>query len=81
MLEKSEGLTHTLPQEDTSASLAIFATKHLLKKSEGGAHSPYEDNRASSAQKIRASQMLMPSEGNNPPPLTMPLYPSLGLSP
>ena len=69
MLEKSEGLTHTLPQEDTSASLAIFA-KHLLKKSEGGAHSPYEDNRASSAQKIRASHMLMPSEGNNPPPLS-----------
>jgi hypothetical protein len=64
MLEKSEGHTHVLPQEDTSASLAIIA-KHLLKKSEGGTHSPYEDTRASCARKISASHMLKQSEGKN----------------
>jgi hypothetical protein len=64
MMEKSEGRTHVLPQEDTLASLAIIAT-HLLKKSEGGAQSPYEDTRASSARKISASHMLKQSEGNN----------------
>ncbi len=49
MLEKSEGRTQALPQEETSASLAIIAT-HLLEKSEGGTQAlPQEDTTASLA--------------------------------